>query len=79
MQNSYVLNCFSEVISEKMTNVAGHSATDINVDCTPFQLCIVLTRYTSVDSVDLERCQLGQVQTPRLAEIEACKRRRLYA
>jgi len=44
--------------------------------CTP---SIVHTTYTAVDSVDLERCQLGQVQIPRLAEIKACKRRALYA
>lgn len=44
--------------------------------CTPF---IVYTRNTAVDSVDLERCQLGQVQTPRLAEVTACKWRALYA
>ncbi len=59
-----------------MTNVAGHSATEINVDCTPSQLCTVLTRYTAVN---LERCQLGQVQTPRPVEIEARKRHWLYA
>lgn len=59
-----------------MTNVAGHSATEINVDCTPSQLCTVLTRYTAVN---LERCQLGQVQIPRLAEVTACKWRALYA
>ena len=44
--------------------------------CTP---SIVHTTYTAVDSVDLERCQLGQVQIPRLAEVTACKWRALYA